>query len=383
MVLNAHFAYDYADLKFARIPSAVEWAPGAIDRYYSLPAMFRITAFLGVMCLVSDLSQDSKWRFRIWRTMAFAGVSLTLLGLAQKALGAEMIFWGPGDYRTPAVWENGILRYYLFFASYYYSANAAAFLNLVFPLVCAFAAMASRKTEAPWARAFWFSSVLLCAAGAIATASKAGVMITALLTLLFLINIRSRLIATWVPLSRTTRMIAALSMVMLLIAGLSVGGSALVLRLGEEGGVYRTIAERLVVAKGCMRMIPDSGAWGFGVGNFRVAFPHYTAEFGSTLDGVWEQAHQDYLQTLVEWGWVGAALWAILVLGGIPAAWKITRARRVNFAPGTRTLLSASIIALAGVLIHALVDFPLQVASLQFYTAVHLGMVWGSRYWEY
>src|SRR5438093_9039890 len=52
-------------------------------------------------------------------------------------------------------------------------------------------------------------------------------------------------------------------------------------------------------------------------GTFEIAFPHYTGFLGTSIAGIWRYAHQDYLQTVVEWGWCGAAVWGVLFFGGL------------------------------------------------------------------
>src|SRR5262249_40886655 len=74
-----------------------------------------------------------------------------------------------------------------------------------------------------------------------------------------------------------------------------------------------------------LAMAPDAGVLGFGPGTFRAAFPGYqlTYDFGNrTVPAFWTthswtHAHQDYLQTVIEWGYCGALFWAILFAIGI------------------------------------------------------------------
>jgi len=127
---------------------------------------------------------------------------------------------------------------------------------------------------------------------------------------------------------------------------------------------------------------------------------------------VWRFLHEDYLQTLMEWGWAGGMFWALVFFGGIATGIqnlrrqeKLRRAAKINtrgyeFNPGSekivrsqkpgtwewtprqRLLLWLSVLSLTGVAAHALVDFPLQISSIQLYAATLLGTCWGSERWS-
>jgi hypothetical protein len=147
------------------------------------------------------------------------------------------------------------------------------------------------------------------------------------------------------------------------------GGSWQILR-GDAG---RAEAYEIMIRSA----IPAAGAWGFGPGTFEQMFNIHRAQIGSTLEGRWDMAHSDALQTPMDWGWTGAAAWSLLLCSGLISGLINTK----NFwrHDSDRSVLSvACVLSLIGVMLHALVDFPLQIASLQLYTLLITAILWGN-----
>ena len=140
---------------------------------------------------------------------------------------------------------------------------------------------------------------------------------------------------------------------------------------------------RWQASRAAVRALPDAGLFGFGPGTFRVAFPTYNRTGSNQVPGIWRFLHEDYLQTLLEWGWIGGILWALLFFGGITVGIRSYKehARR-EWTPRRRVLQPLVIIALMGAAVHALVDFPVQIESIQLYVATYLGLCWGSMLWK-
>jgi len=129
--------------------------------------------------------------------------------------------------------------------------------------------------------------------------------------------------------------------------------------------------------------VPHARLCGFGPGTFRVVFPTYNIQSANRAPGTWRFLHDDYLQTLLEWGWIGGLLWALLFFGGITVGIRSYKKHaRPEWAPRRRVLQPLVMLALVGVAVHALVDFPLQIESIQLYVATYLGLCWGSRSWH-
>jgi O-antigen ligase len=99
------------------------------------------------------------------------------------------------------------------------------------------------------------------------------------------------------------------------------------------------------------------------------------------IPGIWRYAHDDYLQALLEWGTVGAIFWGVLLFGAMAQLFIHWRMRH-DLSTSDRVLAFVSLLALLGVAAHAVVDFPLQIASLQLYACVCVGLGWASGHWE-
>jgi hypothetical protein len=371
MALNARYDYDPRTLEFIPLERWLPWAPGSLDRALSIESALHLTAVLGAVCVGCDVAQSSTWRKRLLWTMAGTGASVVLLGLAQKFTGATAIFWGRGD-----IGQN-------FFATFRNHTNAGAFMNLVWPVAAGLALLAFLRNSALWKRSLWTTALVIGLAGVIGNGSRAAATLGLLLFCLWggwLIWQRARGKFEEFDLARLTIVCVALIGVVAALA-IIVGMDHTVRRWRLLDNQLTAGNSRLLAAKVCLDMIPEAGSFGFGPGTFQTAFPYFTHRYGDGLKGRWIFAHQDYLQTLVEWGYVGGALWAVLVFGAI---WHSTRRAfrcRETLPDSARVTHFAILTALVGVLLHALVDFPLQIASIQLYVAMLLGLLWGSRHW--
>lgn len=370
LIGNAQNFYDRT--KFEFVPKASFWpgGPGALDVADAIPAMVRTTILLGLICFTCDLARSSRWRWRISWTVVLSAGSLALFGIIREALGILLISDQPDVGGSP-------------FATYFYHANAAAYLNLAIPLAGALVATAFSAGGTRALRAVALPAFLLCLSGAAAAASKAGLAITVgLVLLLGVAEFRRRTRDGEVSFARAGTMVVG-GLAILALAT-NAAWNAVSMQLEHVPGVIAegTAEGRLLVAQVCLRMLPDAGAWGFGPGNFAITFPHYTGFLGNRVEGIWTFAHNDYLQTAVEWGWVGAIVWSALLFGGIAVGLRAYLSRRAELPRSDYTFLLCLIFALVGVAIHAAIDFPLQIASIQLYVAVYLGLLFAAPNWR-
>ena len=402
MALNPKSTFDPEHLVLIPKASLLSSKPGSVDGNLSVGTMLVVSGVLGAMLFVIDLAGRPVWRKRLWLTIACAGFSIALFGILQKIGGESVLGW---------TWEQEKIDAENNFGMFRYRGNAAAFLNLVAPIIFGLAIEAfrrrQRKDVAPSAavkasatHAGWAAALIVVIAAIQLNPSRAGWGIA------LLIGLAIGAALCWRIAKRSEvqggdlwRWCVIGGVFACLLAGICWIG-------GWQTSWSRIAAHGIDPSKRSpteiyLSMVPDAGLLGFGPGTFRAIFPSYqmTYDFGGRAvpefwtTHNWTHAHNDYLQTLIEWGHLGAALWLLIFLGGI---WRaatllcvsdrrmrspsppLERAgeRRPIRSRSHRLLIGCSLVALFGVLLHASIDFPLQIPSLQLYVAVLLGLCW-------
>lgn len=384
MAWNAKSVFNPEALAFVPKPSFLSSKPGSVDAKLSTSSMWLITSLAGAIVFTADIAKRPVWRKRILLTMALTGLSIALFGIVQKIGGERVLSW---------TWEREKLELDNNFALYRYRGNAGAYLNIVLPIILCFTFQAFRKRahNSQSRRAFWAGAVLICAAAIQLNPSRASWLIAMLL------GMGTVLLGCWRWFnlsdfdSREFWKCAS-------FGAAAVAGVALICFFGNWQSAWKRIGlDGLNVSSRSpteiyLSMLPDAGVLGFGPGTFRAAFPGYqlTYDFGPRVvpefwtKHSWLQAHNDYLQTIIEWGYLGTVMWGIVFLGGLGRAALQVKGPGVDRSTddyksrsGTDALILGCIgLAISGMLLHAVVDFPLQIASIQLYIAVLLGFCW-------
>jgi hypothetical protein len=375
MALNARSLYDSEFSLFVPLRNFVPFLTGSVDYANSSAWMLRGALLLATILFVSDLSQSSRWLLRLWYVIGLIGGSIAFLGLLQKATGARMIFWQP-----PPPDEQ--LRVTTFFATYFYHGNAGAFLNLVWPLTAGLVIRAFTRQSQPGMRALWSIIFIVTIAGVLANTSRMAQVVALLMLIVIGVHFGPGLLRRLPGAHKSVAIAGALAIVLALIA------VAQATHLEQPLNRWQSVGERIPAdarwqaSRVALGALSGAGFFGSGPGTFRVVFPGYNIGSGHAVPGSWRFLHEDYLQTVMEWGWLGSSLWALLFFGGLAIGiLSYHRYATRGWMPRRRVIQPLAILALGGVAMHALVDFPFQIESIQLYVATYLGVCWGSSLW--
>jgi O-antigen ligase len=115
----------------------------------------------------------------------------------------------------------------------------------------------------------------------------------------------------------------------------------------------------------------DFALTGAGLGAFQYAYAPKQSEL---LPGFWDHAHNDYLQFIIETGFIGTFLLALLVGLHLLKALRILLLRRDRLAAGA---CAGAIVGLLAIGVHSSADFNLQIPANAAAVVVLLGLIGG------
>jgi len=298
-------------------------------------------ASYGILCFLAIQVLRRTSQVRIL-TIAFSayGFLLALFAMLQGFSGTSRLYW----IRTPRMggWIYG---------PYVNHNHYAGLMEMLLPIPLVFCL--TREAHGPKKVAAGIASALM--AGTIFLSGSRGGMLAFVIQMALL-----SAVVFWRQKNR--RVSLALATFLVLGSGLILflGGSELAKRLATihaETRIELTGGTRLSIYRDALKMFAAKPFTGWGLGVFPTVYPKFRS-FPTNF--FINQAHNDYLQLLVEMGSLGFAilLWFL---------WTLYRngVRKLqNWSENTNGAVAlAALLGVTGILVHSLVDFNLQIPA--------------------
>jgi uncharacterized membrane protein len=340
-------SHTYSELFHSLEPRQyIVWLPATVSRQASVRALLLLLSYFAVYTSVRSLSKD-KMLYTILAAIIVSSVCMSVLALLQGGSNEQ------GDLVGMFLNDN----------------NFAVYINLVLPVVLGSAKTIHRRSKHNHSRSnpavlIYFCAGILAAA-VLYTGSRAGAVITILI------------LAAWVSFELyDSRQAGIKTKQIFLYVVLAMIPTAVMLYLSGIGGWYHQLADpvtrlsdvvstRFVVITDTWNMFLDRIACGVGAGAFHAAFPYYQ---NPDVIGFYRNAHNDWIQWLAELGVVGYGLGIVAVV----TTFKKSPQKKIHLP---RHIARGITIGLAGVCLHALLDFPFRIPAITVIVAAWIGIL--------
>ncbi|QQL44338.1 O-antigen ligase family protein [Sulfuriroseicoccus oceanibius] len=354
--------------------------PGAMALNESLDRITYIIPCLLLVWIVRSLCiTRPNFLRRVLTTLFWSGTAIGILGLLQQFTEAKGIFWS----------EELSWKYLsLFFATFRSPGIASTYLNVCLAAGLGLALHHPGGRLRPGKAVLYAIGSVILASAVVAAGSKAGIVLAGVTLLLFLaMNLRTMSSLFFKKRDAVgPKRIERLTLTVALLAILSLGALSLAelqvkrweKAIDTDFGSWQA---RVKMNEVQIHMMTDK-AWspllGYGVGSFHPLFPVFKNQVDEKIYGEVYYSHNDYLQTLVEWGWGGTGAFILLIGGGVGLLFVEIIFRSRHHRRSQLVLLRSVFIGMFTFLLHANVDFPFQIESLAVIFAVLLGIGWAS-----
>lgn len=348
---------------------------GSVDQESSVCAMKGVTTTALMFVCASLLAARRSGRVAIAAAVTVAGMVAALAGLWLQTSADRSGLW-----QSPHVPAS-------VFGLFWYHGSAGAFLNLAWPCAAWLFLVVRQSRLASVLKnsllGLLAAAVALQLIAVAANVSKMG-HVVALFQIVLLMGglyaLTGHRQRPGQPEFFRSFLLTGMALVLVVVAAWVAGASQGWVRWGQFSQRGFDDPARRHATTMAIRMGQDAGWMGTGPGTFAVVSPHYSVLDPLLVGGHWRYAHNDYMQFFAEWGALGA-----LLLGGLLARPLFQFSKLATIAIWGRsheqisfhrlTALGCILPACASTLIHATVDFPLQIQATQGLFAVLAAMV--------
>jgi hypothetical protein len=292
----------------------------------------------------------ARLRHLLW-VISINGALLGIEGIFQRLAHSDKLLW----LVQPRINQNCEAQ----FASYAYRSNAAQLFNLIWPVCLGFFLTLQRTGQyqirraghagagAHYALLFAASVMAMCPLIALSRASAVvgGAMLLISMGWFFISDWRG---GWWI------KSIVTIALLGIVYLGLDIGLGDLLKRMSE---LKVNLVQREKIYEQTMPIIREHPMFGTGPGTFATVYQLYLT---STEDIWFAQVHNDYLETLATFGWVGSG---IIIFAFVLVLARPFIAHGIRLGLGLNTFI---LIATAGLLAQARFDFPFQIYSILF-----------------
>ncbi|MFZ3263893.1 MAG: O-antigen ligase family protein [Terriglobales bacterium] len=319
-----------------------QWATGATAYPHITYAHLLLYAAYGMLAFVATQSLRRSSQFNwVANTVTAYGAVVASFAVLQGIAPNGKLYWLWSSAQGGAI-----------YGPYVNHNHYAGLMEMLtpFPLVLA----ATRFTDGN--RRILVTAVAALMAGSIFLSGSRGGMLAlcAELIVLAVLLLRSRQ-GDW----KKPLMLGAF-MVLMIAFLLWLGGSELTHRLASIHSEAQTEINggtRVAIDRDCLHMLVKRPFLGWGLGTFPIVYPQFRSFYTTFFVN---QAHNDYLQLLVETGLAGFAIatW-FLVLMFRQAITKLEAWTQTS----TGALTMAALLGCIGILVHSFLDFNLQIPA--------------------
>lgn len=278
-------------------------------------------------------------------SLIFLAVAISCYAIYQFLTVSNWVLFFPAEYRGRGS------------GTYINPNHLAGFLEMLLPLALAYALAGRGK---PVTKIFLAYAALVMVVGIAVTLSRGG-WVACGLSLVLLFSV--------LTMYRSSRLPAVLLLAVLLGGGIYLAPKSFQLkhRLGRTVGTKQEVLDvRYILWQTAVAMWRDNVWVGVGPGHYDHRFRAYRSE-AAQLDP--DLVHNDYLNTLADWGVIGSGLVAAMLaalFAGVLKCWRYVRRAEVEFKSNLSNKFAfvvGSSFGLVALLAHSFVDFNLHIPA--------------------